>query len=219
MPSVPGWLLAAVLVLPPLAPAQETGAGRHGKLEIGVSIGTAAFSGAAGGTGAAGETLRFTPYRPTMYGLQVSWGGEHIRLEGSARYGEPGLALRGVPLEEEAEPLEGLLVVAENAFHLGSFSAGVSAGLGRLRGGPQLRGSVGAVLERWSGPDLPARTLAGVQAGLALEVSLTGALTGRLEGELGVTPGSPFRREDLPEEFLPRTTWRRSLGVGVSWRP
>lgn len=190
-----------------------------GRLALELTVGTSSFSGGAGGQGESGETLSFTPHRPTMVGLAASWGRESLRFEGAARYGEPGLALRGVPQAGVDGTGQQLVLVAENAFHLGSFFAGVSARLGRLRGGPTLRASLAFTLERWSAPDTPTRSIAGGQAGLAMEVALTGSLTARLTGEVGLTPASPFRAEELPEGFEPERTWRRSLNVGVAWRP
>jgi hypothetical protein len=189
-----------------------------GQLSVGLSVGTASFSGAArnGGTP---EEVRFLPYRPTSFGVVVGWGRERLRLEGSARYGEPGLALRGVPLPEAEESAGGVLIVSENALHLASFTAGASLPVLRLRGGPVIRGSAALALERWSSPGSPGRTVAGAQCGLTLEVALNGALAARADAELGFTPASPFRAADLPEGFTPRSTWRRSLGVAVVWWP
>ena len=162
--------------------------------------------------------MRFVPYRPTSFGLLVGWGREGVRLEGSARYGEPGLALRGVPLADAAQS-PGVLIVSENAFRLASFTGGASLGLLRLRGGPMIRAGAALVLERWSSPGGAPRTLAGAQGSLAMEAALTGALSVRADAELGFTPASPFRAGDLPEGFTPRSTWRRSLAVAVVWWP
>ncbi len=217
-PLVAGWIafFSLGILIPAAAQTPETP--RQGKLSLGISIGTSAFSGAARGTGDAGEQLLFIPYRPTMLGLGIGYGGDALRLEATARIGEPGLAVRGTELPDGVGD-EGLLLVIENAFRVKAFSAGASARLGHLRGGPVLRASAAALVERWTAPDTPARTIAGGQAGLAMEVALTGSLTARAEGSLGLTPASPFRQEDLPEGFRQSRTWRRTLGVGVSWRP
>jgi hypothetical protein len=205
---IPPWLVACCLTLP------ESLAGQ---LSVGLSVGTASFSGAA--RDGSSEEVRFLPYRPTSFGVLVAWGREGLRLEGSARYGEPGLALRGAPLGDAAESPGGVLIVSENAFRLASFTAGASLPVLRLRGGPVLRAGAAPVLERWSSPGSAGRTVAGVQGGLALEVALTGALAARADAELGFTPASPFRASDLPEGFTPRSTWRRSLAVVVVWWP
>jgi len=198
--------------------AQHTAAPVRGRWAIGISVGTAAFSGATRGPGPAGEELSFTPYRPTMLGLVVAHGGNGFRLALSARYGEPALAIQGFPTTDEGEVTPGVMLVAENAYHLGSFTLAGSNRFLRLRGGPVLRPSLGVSVERWSVPGSPVRTIAGGQAGMAAEVALTGALVATIEAELGFTPSSPFRRQDLPEGFTPRSTWRRSLAAAVYWR-
>ncbi|HEY9518113.1 MAG TPA: hypothetical protein VIQ98_02600 [Gemmatimonadales bacterium] len=203
------WLGACCLALP---------GALAGQLSLGISVGTSSFSGAARAAPSAGE-VRFLPYRPTSVGVLVGWGRQEVRLEGSARYGEPGLALRGVPLAEEDTSSPGVLIVSENAFRLVSFTGGVSLRLLRLRGGPVVRAGTGLVLEHWASPGSAARTVAGVQGGLAIEVALTGALAARADAELGFTPASPFRASDLPEGFTPRSTWRRSLAVAAVWWP
>ncbi|HSE52497.1 MAG TPA: hypothetical protein VLB00_09915, partial [Gemmatimonadales bacterium] len=196
MLRIPLWLGACCLTLP---------GALVGQLSLGLSVGTASFSGAARGAPSAGE-VRFLPYRPTSVGVLVGWGREEVRLEGSARYGEPGLALRGVPLgDTEASSPGGMLIVSENAFRLASFTGGASLRALRLRGGPVVRAGTALVLERWSSPGSAARTVAGVQGGLAIEVALTRGLSARADAELGFTPASPFRASDLPEGFTPRS--------------
>ena len=203
------WLGACCLALP---------GSLAGQLSVGLSVGTATFSGAAQGAPHAGA-VRFLPYRPTSFGVLMGWGRERLRLEGSARYGEPGLAIQGVPLAEAEESPGGVLIVSENALHLASFTAGASLPVLRLRGGPVIRGSAALALERWSSPGSPGRIVLGAQGGLTLEVALNGALAARADAELGFTPASPFRAGDLPEGFTPRSTWRRSLAVAVVWWP
>jgi len=214
---VPAWIACLAFGILTPAAAQTPGTPRQGKLSLGISIGTSAFSGAARGTGDGGEQLLFIPYRPTMFGLGIGYGADALRLEATARVGEPGLAVRGADLPDVGD--EGLLIVIENAFRVLAFTGGASSRLGRLRGGPAFRASVAALVEQWTSPDTPARTVVGGEVGLTMEVTLTGSLAARAEGTLGFTPASPFRSEDLPEGFRQSRTWRRSLGVGVNWRP
>ena len=209
MPRIVAWVGACCLALP---------GSLAGQLSLGLSVGTSSFSGAARG-GQDGEEVRFLPYRPTIFGVLVGWGREWLRLEGSVRYGEPGLALGGVPLGDSGESPGGVLIVSENAFRLATFTGGASLRLLRLREGPVLRVAGALVLERWSSPGSAARTVAGVQGGLAIDIALTGDFSARAAGELGFTAASPFRASDLPEGFTPRSTWRRSLAVAVVWWP
>ena len=198
------------------AAAQPTGAPRQGKISFGASIGTSVFSGAARGTGDGGEQLRFIPYRPTMYGMSVAYGRTALRFEATMRAGAAGLAVRGGERSEVDQ--ESLLIVIENAFRVRAIAAGASARLGRLRDGPTLRASAAVVIERWTSPNTPARTVPGAQAGLVLDLTLSSRLSAEAETLLGFTPASPFRAEDLPDGFRQSPTWRRSLGVGVRWK-
>jgi hypothetical protein len=193
----------------------QTSVALRGQWALGLSVGVSSYSGVTEGTGPGGEADGFTPYRPTMWGIALTCGKERVRVGLTARYGQAGLGIRGVPPAEEGTP-SGLLVIAENAYHVGAHQA--STRLVRLRGGPSLRPSLALNVERWTAPGTPARTTAGGQAGLALEVVLTRALVGTLEGEVGFTPASPFRAADLPEGYRVRSAWRRTLAGGVYWR-
>ena len=181
-------------------------------IAFGLSIGTSTFSGAAGSV-EPGQNLVFVPYRPTLYGVHAGFG-RRLRIEIGARYGEPGLAIRGDP---DLEPAEGFLVVAQNVYKLVELSGSVSIPLVRLRGGPTLRGVAGLSAERWSSSEFQTRNLIGALAGFRLDIGLTRMLDARVDAGLGVSP-SPFRSEELPEGFAPRTALRRTLAVGLSWR-
>ena len=197
--------------------AQQAAAPLPGRWAVGLSIGTFSFTGASRGP-ETGEEVSFTPYRPMMLGLSLARGGNRLRVALSARYGESALAIRGLPVSDGDDVTSGVMLVAENAYHLGSFGLNASTRMLRLRGGPVLRPSIGVMLERWTAPGTPVRTIPGAQTGLSAEVALTGAFVAAVEGEFGFTPGSPFRRQELPQEFRPRSTWRRSLAAAVYWR-
>jgi hypothetical protein len=152
-----------------------------------------------------------------MWGLVAARGQERARVSLAARFGQAGLAIRGAPPAQEGAA-SGVLVIAENAYHVAAFTGGVATRLLRLRGGPALRPSLALNVERWTAPGTPPRTIAGGQAGLALEVMLTRAFVAALEGELGFTPASPFQSEDLPAGYRARSTWRRTLAAAGYWR-
>ena len=198
--------------------AQPPGPAARTAWSVSGSIGTSTFNGATAGTAEAGEQLEFTPYRPTMLGIAVTYGRERLRLGLSARHGDAGLGLRGVPLSEEGPSPQGVLIIVEGAYAVTSVAVSASACLARVRGGPTLRSSVGLSMERWTAPGTAARTIFGPQAGLSLEIALSGAFAATLEGELGFTPKSPFNVEDLPLGFRERSTWRRTLMAGLRWR-
>lgn len=185
---------------------------------VGISLGTASFSGASRQADGAEERLSFAPYRPTLWGLAFSYGGDRLRVGLAVRYGEPGIRIRGVPSplpDEEGTPI---VIVVENAYHLSTYTGSITSRLFRLARGPAVRGSLGVALERWAAPGAPVRTIAGGQLGVAAEVALSRAFVAALEGELGWTQASPFRREELPDGFQPRSTWRRSLAGALYWR-
>jgi hypothetical protein len=202
----------------PAAVAGQRGSAPLRKWAVGISVGTVTFNGATAHTGSNGEDLVFVPYRPTMFGVGISYGKPSAILALAAQYGEPGIGFRGVPSTTDGDPSQGYLLVAENAFKLASFSASVVTHLARLSGGPALRPSLGVVLERWTAPGTPVRTLLGAQAGFALDMAIGGAFVAAVEGMLGFTPGSPFLPGDLPEGFRPRSTWRRSLAAVLRLR-
>ena len=186
---------------------------------VGISVGVSSFSPASEGSDADGVRLALFPYRPTMWGAFAGYGRGGKRLHLSVRYGSAGLGARGVSLGEEGGEGGNALVVARDAYHLTTLSAGVSNHLVRLRGGPTLRPSLGLDAEHWAGVGSPGRWIMGGHGGLALEIALTRALFASLEGEIGLTPASPFRHEDLPDGFDQRTVWRRTLSAAVVWRP
>lgn len=219
MPTPLGLLAMLQGALLPAASAQTPAPALRSPWSFAASIGTSTFNGATSGNGDAGETLEFAPYRPTMVGISITYGRERLRIALAARHGDAGIGFRGVPLTDEGETLHGLLIIAEGAYGITSVASSASARLARLRGGPTIRSSLGVTMERWTAPGTPARTILGTHAGLALEIGLSRAFSATLEGELGFTPKSPFQPEDLPDGFRERSTWRRTLMAGVSWRP
>ena len=215
--SIP-WLAVMQAVLVTTGSAQPQAPAPRSPWSVALSIGTSTFNGATAGVAETGEGLEFTPYRPTMLGIAVTYGRERLRFGLSARRGDAGIGLRGVPLSEEGPAPVGVLIIAEGAYTVATIAATASTCLGRLRGGPALRSALGLSMERWTATGTSARVIFGPQAGLSLEIALSRAFTATLEGELGFTPKSPFKVDDLPEGFRERSTWRRTLMAGLSWR-
>ena len=207
-------IAVGLLLVARAADAQRPDSSR--RWSVGISVGVSSFSPASEGNDADGLRLALFPYRPTMWGAFAGYGRGGKRLHLGVRHGTAGLGARGVSVGEEGG---NALLVAHDAYHLTSLSAGVSNHLVTLRGGPALRPSLGLDAEHWAGAGSPGRWIMGVHGGLALEIALTRALFASLEGEIGLTPASPFRQEDLPEGFDQRTVWRRTLTAAVVWRP
>jgi hypothetical protein len=206
-------LLGYLLIAAPVA--TQSGHPGGGAWRVALTVGTSTFNGAAAGANESGDGQVFRPYRPTMVGVGLSYGRDRGRLALVAKYGQPGLGFRGVA-NQGTEEATGLLIVAENAFHLATVTASAGTRVVKLRGGPMVRSSIGVTLERWSAPGTPTRTLVGPEAGLGLEFALSGSLLATMEGELGFTAGSPFQAGDLPEGFRLRSTWRRTLQAGIA---
>src|ERR1041384_6914081 len=198
--------------------AQRRPAPKEHRWAVGLLLGTTSFSGATDATGPDGEKLTYTPYRPAITGLRVSHGGNGLRLDASVQFGRPGLAFRGTQGSGPGAPDVGLLVVGESVYHLWTFGARAPPALLRLEAPAPPRPSLGLLPERWSAPASPPRLIAGGEAGLGLEVPLKGPLQAEFTGALGYTPRSPFRREDVPEEFRLTSTWRRSGAGAVDLR-
>ena len=84
-----GSMVMLVVTVPSGLTAQGHSTTRHRHWAVGLSLGTASFAGATHGIGPNGEALTFTPYRPTMWGIGVTYGGGKDRVGLSAEYGEP----------------------------------------------------------------------------------------------------------------------------------
>ncbi len=205
------WLAAFLLIPIARAGAQQA----TGSIRVGISIGSSSFSGATETIEARSDNLRAMPYLPTMWGITLSYGATGLRGGIAVAYGQPVLSLRGNPGATPDESGNALRIIADNAFKLSAFSASLSVPIKRFPAGPSLRPSLGVLLERWASPGAPTQTIAGAQAGLALEIPLTKSLSVTLSADAGFTPGSPFLDEIVPEGFRTRSTWRRTLAGGV----
>lgn len=213
-----GWFGLLGLAGVPGLGAQSLAEEIRGRWSLGISIGSAAFSGASRQSAPSEDHPSFTPYGPTMGGLRVGYGRERLRFGITARYGQPGVQIRGVPAPDEGRQGSAVALLIENAYHLSTFTGTVSTRLSQLQRGPSLRASVGVGIERWAAPGAPIRTIGGGQVGLALEADIGGGFVAAAEAEVGFTPASPFRMEELPEGYEPRGTWRKSLAGALAWR-
>jgi len=218
MRRISGWMTLTLLLWTTPGVSQSTAPLVRGRWAIGLSLGMSSFTPATEGKDPDGRTIQFSAYRPTMWGVAIAFGKQRSRLEASVRVGTAGLGARGATIGDGEEPAQGALVVVDGAYDLMSFALGGSTRLLRLRGGPALRPSLALDLERWTGVGSPTRSVLAGQAGLTLEFALTRAFVGTLEGELGYSPASPFRKEDVPQDFVRHGVWRRTLAGGFYWR-
>jgi hypothetical protein len=197
--------------------AQTNPGQTHGRWALGISRSVSSLSAGSVGPSEDGVEIGWAPYRPSLWGLTAAYG-TRTRVSITARYGKAGLGARGETLSDENGAVARALIVNEGVYDILSVGATVSRHLLRLRGGPALRSSLGAEIESWSALGESPRTIAGVQGGLALEVAIVGPFEAALEGELGFTPASPFKREEMPDNYRLRSTWRRTLGGAIYWR-
>jgi len=217
MRGLGGVLLAGCLAAS-AAEAQPDSRSAAGGWGLGLSHGVSALSAGLEGEDGSGNRLTLAPYRPSVWRLAVSRGGDGLRVTLLVGYGTAGLAASGTALDEDGKPADGPLLVERGVYGLWTATAAISRRLIRLRGGPELRPSLGLGIESWSAVGEPARVIAGGQAGLAMEVVLTRRFRASLEGEVGLTPASPFKPEEQPEGFRKRSTWRRTLAGTIAWR-
>lgn len=187
---------------------------RDSSVRFGVSWGVLVFGAATEPLPGAEEPTEALPWRPTLSGIALRVGGGAVRVSFSAAYGSAGLAVRGVS-GTGGEPPSNVVLVANNAFHLGAMTLGVSRRLTRLPGGPSLWPSAGVILERWTAPAAAPRLVAGIQGGLRLEVPLSRRFDFGLEATIGHSGASPIDPAALPEGFRGRPTWRRGITAEV----
>lgn len=152
--------------------------------------------------------------RPTQgwpLALRVERGGAGLRLGLSAARIAPGLELFGSELTVAIRPGFEVLTVAPE----------LSGRLARLHGGGQLRAALALPIERWSFPTYadPPRWRAGASIAMAVEFPLTGRLAGRMAASLGTVFRHPLEGTDVTDGYETTALWRRSLRIGVQWRP
>ncbi len=169
-----------------------------------------------------GRFIRATPTeaeagpdgRPTQgwpLALRLERGGVGFRLGLTVARITPGLELFGSELTVAIRP----------GFEVLTLAPEVSGRLARLRGGGQLRAGLALPLERWAFPTYadPARWRAGASMAMSAEFPLTGRLAGRIAASLGTVFQNPLKDTDVTEGYETTALWRRSLWIGVQWRP
>ena len=211
------WILAGQLAVAPIAGAlaQSAHPVETRRWSIGLTLGDIRYHGGTREAPLEEGVIRFTPYRPTPIGIRAELGGSGLRIGIGVEYAEPGLAGSGAP--EAGGPAAGTIVL-ERLLTTYTVTPAISIGLGRLKGGGQLRSGAGILLERWELPGAPGRNRVGMAGTLALELGLFGSWVGSLTASYGVTPASPLTPDDLPERYEPAALWRRGLTGAVAYR-
>lgn len=142
---------------------------------------------------------------------RIERGGEGWRVGATASVVNPALELEGPTVSVQLRP----------AFRIITIAPEVSARLARLPHGGTVRLHLGLPLERWAftGYADPPRWRVGVAASAALELPLVGALAARVGVGAGTLLRNPLTETELTEEYTTTAVWRRSLRVGMLWRP
>lgn len=172
---------------------------------VGLDLGTDRFWGGSAET--TGEGTSFRPYRPTVLGLGIEHRSNNLGLGLRLHYTDAPLALEG---EEGAALAKGVFDVYAAAPELGYrlVTLGDDNEL-ILRGGP--------LLELWNISGEDDRTRLGVHGSISLRVPLGGRFAGSLLAG-GAVISSPIQQDDLPQNFEPRTLWRRGVTGRLEYR-
>src|SRR5919107_1141152 len=172
---------------------------------VSLDVGSDRFWG--GSQEIAPEGKSFRPYRPTVLGLGLEHHGERLGLGLGLRYTAASLGLEG----------PGAVVAAEGAFTVIGVAPEVSYRVATLGPGNRLLVHLGPVLEVWHLVDQEWRVRAGGQAAVSLVVPVGGRIGLTVGGNLAVV-SSPFRTEELLNQYDLRPLWRRGVAAGLQYR-
>jgi len=153
------------------------------------------------------EQRSFRPYRPTVLGASVERRFGVVGAAVRARYAEASLGLEG----EEA------VLAVKGAFTVLGVAPEVNYQLATVGPGNRLLLHLGPLIEFWHPADQEWRTRAGLQGALSLVVPLGVRFGLSLGGNLAVI-SSPFREDELLDQYSRRPLWRRGFSAGVQYR-
>jgi hypothetical protein len=149
----------------------------------------------------------FRPYRPTVVGLGLERRMTSVGIGVRLRYVDAAIALVG----------EGAAVAVNGVFDIYGISPEITYRLARVGGNNELLVHAGPLIEAWSIIDEGTDVHLGVQGGLSLRVPLGGRFAGSLTLGGAVSP-SPFKPEQLEQNYEPRTLWRRGVAGRLEYR-
>jgi hypothetical protein len=155
---------------------------------------------------ATGRSLR--PYRPTMWEVELDRMGRRVGMGLRLNYASSSLALEGS---------EGLSAV-KNALEVYGIDPEVSVRVCRVGLQGLLRVYAGPLVEVWKLPDVGSHLRVGFGASVGIEMPFGGRWVGSARLGGGVTPSSPFAREDLDSSLEPRALWRREASAALHYR-
>ena len=152
------------------------------------------------------EQKSFRPYRPTVFGAGVERRLGNAALGLRVRYAEASLGLEG----EEA------VIAAKNVFSVLGVAPEVSYQVATLGPGNRLLVHAGPLIEFWHPIDEKWRTRFGGQAAVSLLVPLGSRFGLSVGGNLAVI-SSPFRSDELLDQYDLRALWRRGFAAGLQY--
>lgn len=176
----------------------------HGQWRIGMSVGATRFSGGAEEP-ATGRSL--LPYRPTMFGADVSRVRGRLGVGVRVHYASSSLALEG----------HDAVAAIKDVMEVYGIAPEVSVRLTRLGPAATLRLFGGPVFEVWKLDDDTSHSRLGACAALGLEVPFGTHWAGAARVGAAVVR-SPFGEDDLEPGLEPRTLWRREVSAGLAYR-
>jgi hypothetical protein len=176
-----------------------------GQWFVGVEIGADRFWG--GSVETTPDRRSFRPYRPTVFGLGLERRITRVSLGVRVHYTDAALALEG---DEAAVAVGGV-------FDVFSLSPEIIYQLTILGGVNELRLHAGPLLEVWNIIDEESKLHVGMQASLSVRIPLWTRFAGSVVVGAAVSP-SPFTREQLEQNFEPRTLWRRGVAGRLEYR-
>jgi hypothetical protein len=168
-------------------------------------VGTERFWG--GSSENAPEHRSFRPYRPTAFGLGLERRAGRLGIGLRLRYMAAGLGLEG----------SDAVVAVKGVFDVYSAAPEIVYRVAHVGTNNQLLVRGGPLFELWSFADEESRVRVGIQAGLSFSVPLGSRFAGTVTGGVGVSP-SPFDRDQLIQDFVPRTLWRRGVAARLEYQ-
>jgi hypothetical protein len=172
---------------------------------LSVAVGSDRFWG--GSQEIAPERKSFRPYRPTVLGLGLEHRGKELGFGLALRYTAASLGLEGPDA----------VVAAEGAFTVIGVAPEVSYRIATLGPGNRLLIHLGPLVEVWHPVDEEWRVRAGGQAAVSLVVPVGGRFGLSLGANVAVI-ASPFRADELLDQYDLRPLWRRGVAAGLQYQ-
>jgi hypothetical protein len=176
-----------------------------GQWLVGLEVGADRFWGGSIETTA--DRRSFRPYRPTVFGLGLEHPAAKLGYGLRLRYMDAALGLEG----------DGAAVALAGVFEVFSVSPELLYRVATAGGGKNVLLHAGPLLELWRIIDEESQTHIGVQGSVSFSIPLGSKFAASVVAEAAVSP-SPFSREQLEENFEPRTLWRRGVAARLQYR-